>query len=429
MRIVHLSDIHFRKRDFGSAQDPNSHLRNELLRDLVALRRQYGAADLVVVSGDIAFAGDPEEFTFATDWLKKVCETCGADFEATFVIPGNHDVDRKVADGRLVKVLHDEIKRASELTVNDVITGFLSDEETSRPLYRSLDSYNLFAGQFFCSLLPPNRTRIKRDLVLNDGSTLRLWGLNTAFVSSSADREGDLFIDEASLQIPREDGVTNMVIAHHHLSWLRQKQSLEDHLGDVAPIQVFGHIHTNRISMNRDYIRLTASATHPDRYEHGWEPGYNFLEIDVEGTGANRGLHVRAHVRIWQQAPGGFRAKTDRSSDVFDHRIALEPWERSPDNAMSPVVANAEDFASTEEDAASLETKAVTLMRDIGIRFYGLSFSQKAEIAGRLALFEEGDIRKPDFERFRQVIIRAHERNKLEDLKRAVEEAEKGRQV
>lgn len=428
MRIIHLSDIHFRKRDIESAQDPNSHLRNELLRDLTALRRQHGDADLVIVSGDIAFAGDPVEFAFAAKWLRKVCETCGADFNNTFLIPGNHDVDRKVADGRLVQVLHSEIKRASELTVNDVITGFLSDPETSRPLYASIDSYNLFAEQFFCSLLPPSRTRIWRDFVLNDGSTLRLWGINTAFVSSSADKEGDLFIDQASLQIPREDGVTNMVMAHHHLSWLRQKQSLEDHLGDVAPIQVFGHIHTNRIAMNRDYIRLTASATHPDRYEQGWEPGYNFIEVNVEGKGAERRLHVRAHVRIWQKAPGGFYAKKDRNSDVFEHRIALEFWERAPENEVSSAIEKAEDLASAEAGEAVLEGKDMTLLRDIGVRFYRLTFSQKAEISGRLALLEEDDMRQPDFERFRRVFLRAHERNKLEELRRAVEEAEKGRQ-
>jgi hypothetical protein len=93
----------------------------------------------------------------------------------------------------------------------------------------------------------------------------------------------DLFVDPASMQITREDGVTNFVLAHHHLSWLRQKQPFEDHLNDVAPVQLFGHVHTNRIVMERDWVRLTASATHPDRHETSWEP-------DTTRTSARDGL-------------------------------------------------------------------------------------------------------------------------------------------
>ncbi|KAH0536749.1 hypothetical protein GP486_008860, partial [Trichoglossum hirsutum] len=211
----------------------------------------------------------------------------------------------------MVQTLHRDIKSASDISLDAVIRGFLTDKDGARLLYESLDNYNAFANQFLCDLLPPDRTRTFRDLPLNDGSTLRIWGLNTAFVSSTADREGDLFVDPSSTQITRETGVTNFVLAHHHLSWLRRRQALEDHLNDVAPVQLFGHVHTNRIIMERDWVRLTASATHPDRHEAAWEPGYNIIELLVDGKGTERRLHIQAHVRIWQTAPGGFRAKED----------------------------------------------------------------------------------------------------------------------
>ncbi|ENY78516.1 hypothetical protein C206_06909 [Pseudomonas putida TRO1] len=62
-------------------------------------------------------------------------------------------------------------------------------------------------------------------------------------------------------------------------------------------------------------------------------------------------------------------------------------------------------------------------MRDVALRFYGLSFNKKSEIAGRLQLLEAEDMTLPDHERFRQVIIRAHERGQLELLKQAVIES------
>ncbi|WP_186014746.1 metallophosphoesterase [Burkholderia gladioli] len=422
MLLLHLSDIHFRKRDIETAQDPNFNLRNEIVRDARDFCRKLGPPDAIILSGDVAFAADPDEYGFATNWLGELCAACGVDLSTIFVCPGNHDVVRRIADKTIVQMLHKSIKSSDEIATDATIQGLLMDPETSRLLYESLDNYNAFAGQFLCDLLPPNRTRIHRDLELNDGSTLRLWAINTCFVSSSGDKEGDLFVDPAALQITRHDGVENVVIAHHHLSWIRQKRALEDHLNDVARIQIFGHVHTNRVHMLRDYVRLSASAAHPDRHEGNWEPGYNLIEVAVEGAGGDRTLLVRTHVRVWQTAPGGFHAKMDKNRDVFEHRIQLDSWTR-PQVTASPKEAHPGDRSSGNPDQPSAET--MTKIREIGVQFYRLTFSQKSEIAGRLQLLEEQDINQPDFERFRRVFLRAHERGKLDELANAVANAAK----
>lgn len=425
MLILHLSDIHFRKTEIGTAQDPNFHLRNELVRDVQHQCDLLGPPDAIVVSGDVAFGGDPDEFAYATRWLTTLCNACGGSLETVFVVPGNHDVLRESAERNLVQLIHREIKGAAD--PGEVIARQMRDPDARRLLYESLDNYNAFALQFFCDLLPPERTRARRDLTLNDGSTLRLWGLNTAFVSSRHDVAGSLFVDPASRQITREDGVVNFVVAHHHLSWLGQAQQLEDHLNDVAPVQLFGHVHTNRIQMNRDFMRLTASAANPDRSEAGWEPGYNLIELSVEGESNERWLHLRAHVRVWQAAPGGFQAKMDRKASVFEQKVGLEPW-RTP-----TVVSEARGGAAVVLSHAAGEVaetpveggRAMNTLRDVGLRFYRLSFSKKSEIAGRLELLEEEDMRQPDYERFRRVFMRAYERGRLDELADAVRAAEK----
>ncbi len=422
MQIIHLSDIHFRRRDVTTALDPNFHLRNEILRDVAEFREGRGPADLLVISGDTAFAGHPDEFEYATEWLKQVCQACGADFRNVFVVPGNHDVVRDIADGELVQLIHNRIKQTPENELKAKIADYLQNGEITSLLYKSLNNYNVFANQFFCDMLPPDRTRATRDFKLNDGSTLRLWGINSAFVSSSRDTLGELFVDPATFQITRHAGVINMVVTHHHPSWLRQRQDVEDHFGDVAHIQVFGHIHTNRIERDPHYLRLTASALHPEQNEARWEPGYNIIKLDVEGGGQARRLHVETHVRVWQRAPGQFRAKMDRQRESFEHWIDLEPWEAGdvtdePDTVM-------EEGTGTQPAAPVPGAEAMTLLRELGIRFYSLSFSQKSEIAGRLDLLKEEDITQPDFERFRRVFLRASEQNRLAELKQAIEEAE-----
>jgi hypothetical protein len=48
--------------------DPNAHLRSELLRDAVAQCQKIGATpEAVLVSGDIAFGGDVDEYAYALD--------------------------------------------------------------------------------------------------------------------------------------------------------------------------------------------------------------------------------------------------------------------------------------------------------------------------------------------------------------------------
>lgn len=426
--ILHLSDIHFRKSEIGTAQDPNVHLRNELVRDVASQCRPLGPPDAIIVSGDVAFAGAAEEFAFATEWLRDLCSACGAPLTSVFVVPGNHDVVREQADRNLVQLIHRAVKASGD--PDGEIARQMLDKDARRLLYESLDNYNAFALQFFCDLLPPDRTRATRDLALNDGSTLRLWGLNTAFVSSGHDLPGDLFVDQASFQVTRGEGVVNLVVAHHHLSWLRQARALEDHLNDVAPVQIFGHVHTNRVDMNIDYMRLTASAANPDRREAGWEPGYNLLELAVEGDEQARRLRIRAHVRVWQAAPGGFQAKMYKQSDVWDHSVPLEAWS-SPAAAEGAPIQNS---AHADGDGAIGDGggvppeggQAMDTLRDVGLRFYRLTFSKKSEIAGRLDLLEERDMAQPDYERFRRVFLRAHERGRLQELADAVRSAEQG---
>lgn len=421
MLILHLSDIHFRKSEISTAQDPNFHLRHELVRDVEQQCGRLGIPDAIVVSGDIAFAGEPEEFAFATEWLTSLCTVCGCSMSSVFVVPGNHDVVRQLADRNLVQMIHREIKAADNPSAE--IAKQLNDPDARHLLYESLYNYNQFALQFFCDLLPPDRTRATRDLTLNDGSTLRLWGLNSAVLSSSQDQERTLYVDPASMQITRENGVVNLVLAHHHLSWLGQARELEDHLNDVAPVQLFGHVHTNRVDMVRDYVRFSASAAHPDRYESDWEPGYNFIELSVDGDPSERRLQVRAHIRVWQKAPGGFRAKMDRyDSPVFEHSIKLERWIAPMDKIVS--VSGDLDATSDTTLIAIEEGYVTNTLRDLGIRFYRLSFSKKSEIAGRLELLENEDMCLPDYERFRRVLFRAQEQGKLGALIDAVTTAE-----
>ena len=79
--------------------DPDRPYRTRLIQDARDRTQTLGAVDAILVGGDIAFRGAPEEYAAALDWLKELSDQCGCPLERVFVIPGNHDVDRAVITG------------------------------------------------------------------------------------------------------------------------------------------------------------------------------------------------------------------------------------------------------------------------------------------------------------------------------------------
>jgi hypothetical protein len=59
----------------GDVHDADSDLRNELERDLrTVMATRIRKLDGIIISGDIAFGGQPEEFAFGRGWIEKIRE-------------------------------------------------------------------------------------------------------------------------------------------------------------------------------------------------------------------------------------------------------------------------------------------------------------------------------------------------------------------
>jgi GTPase-associated adaptor domain/Calcineurin-like phosphoesterase len=423
MLLIHLSDIHFRAGEVGTAFDPNQMLRAKLVEDAKAvcesLNDEIGA---ILVSGDIAYAGKREEFDFATGWLEELAHACGASLADVFSCPGNHDADRAISKGASVKAYHQAILSASPLGRNALIAGLLQDGESNKLLMKSIRQYNSFAQQFFCSL-SPEETVAKRALSLNDGSVLRLWALNSTLVSSEDDEERRLVVDPAYNQILRKSGEENLIICHHPPIWLKEGHDLQSHLNASVRLQLFGHEHDHRVLRDIRHMQIFAGAVVPERDKAGWEPGYNVIQLKVTGQPSDRKLEVGVHARVWQRNPILFRAKKDENgSDVFLHSIPLSSW-AAPAIVVVAGMMQTADVA--EARAAETVVDPMDSVREIGIRFFKLTLSQRASIAGRLNLLEQDDEYKSDFERYRDAFRRAQERQLVKELDEAVKAEEK----
>src|SRR5579864_7156030 len=91
---LHLSDWHQQGRELDRRA-----VRDALLEDLEkreSIDERLAEIDFIVFSGDLAFNGAAEEYTaVAEELLRPVLEVTRVPKNRLFIVPGNHDLERR----------------------------------------------------------------------------------------------------------------------------------------------------------------------------------------------------------------------------------------------------------------------------------------------------------------------------------------------
>ncbi|QOF72504.1 metallophosphoesterase [Aminobacter sp. SR38] len=435
MLLLHLSDIHFKKTEIGEPDDPNLALRSDIIKDVKRMREKIGKpSDGILLTGDIAFAGHPAEYDFAYQWLEeKLCPAAGCRIEDVFVIPGNHDVDRNVETDPAQLMAREALrgKRANE--VNGELRKWMRGKIASTVIFGPIQNYNRFAAKFLCPLRPyidddgtgdhPARPFACRDVPLNDGSTLRMWGFNTVLVSDDKDDERRMLIDPAAAQIEEEDGVCHMVMAHHPFNWLKNGKDFEDRCNLVAKIQLFGHEHTRRIDEGKRYLRIRAGAMHPERDESDWKPGYNWIDIAVDRVDGKRKLAVKVWVR--QYETDNFLTVPDQEGEtVWVNSFDLPEW-NALDSAQVGTKIGEKILPVLESETMPMSAppSSPPSVRSVTIKFFKLLEHEQRRLISQMKLDKSGDSELKDYELVIAAVKRSQERGTLPYLDQLIDEA------
>lgn len=127
VRILHLSDIHSRA---DKAWDSDPVLRS-LARYIGDEVRQGLVPDLVIITGDLAFSGKPEEYALVREWLEgEVWHALSSEpgqplpRDRLLLVPGNHDVDLGLVSHGTRSMQGDLLAQGSQ----DAIAAMLQDE-------------------------------------------------------------------------------------------------------------------------------------------------------------------------------------------------------------------------------------------------------------------------------------------------------------
>jgi calcineurin-like phosphoesterase family protein len=290
LTFVHLSDIHFVKDVSDvSRYDIDAGLRDAILNDLEQLQTGFEAFDGVLISGDIAFAGKQDEYVRATEWLNKICTVIGCDAGQVWCVPGNHDVDRSIHKTYAsITDSHAAIRGSRNL--NAALAKRLDNAENGPLLFLPLQAYNeQSALKYYCATTC-KQPYWEDTLELNDGSKLRIRGINSAFCSSENDHQTDAPVIVGPMQtvFKREKDVVHLALCHHPPEWIKDGKDLEQALNADARVQLFGHKHFHEHRKINNSVVLSSGAVHPSRTEEDWEPRYYILSLKVNGIGTER---------------------------------------------------------------------------------------------------------------------------------------------
>jgi metallophosphoesterase superfamily enzyme len=69
-----------------------------MVRDIERRKTDYANISFVIVSGDLAYDGKPEQYRLVEKFLDELIGVLGLSRSDVFMVPGNHDIDRDLSE-------------------------------------------------------------------------------------------------------------------------------------------------------------------------------------------------------------------------------------------------------------------------------------------------------------------------------------------
>jgi predicted MPP superfamily phosphohydrolase len=359
--FVHLSDLHFRAPGHPLAEREAA-LRDALLEDIPrTVGRVTGKLEAVLLTGDLARAAQSEEYREARLWLNDLCDRLKIHPTQTLTCPGNHDVNWTRLDaGR--RAINTVLRNCEPHLLDAAIDDLLLDEPDT--VLAPLENYQEFAAAYACDIekclawdLPP--------IPFGNGYALAIRGANSVINSDGKDAEGTMAVHLNQLLATRKPGLVRMLLMHHGTRfWVRPNPSPAKCHHNIV---LYGHTHSPDHNKPSDTcLEITAGAVHPEESEQFAVPGYNVIEISIEGSPDLPDDLVQARVRV-------FHREFSRSDNAFveDHGVpqiddtveilrAVDPETRTGNQRSEPSDDGLASTADSPEEEGDVDGETET---------------------------------------------------------------------
>ncbi|HGR4956595.1 metallophosphoesterase [Klebsiella aerogenes] len=349
--FVHVSDIHF-----GQEKDDRVHIHADVKRQLIADARHVisniagGAAYGILVTGDIAQSGTKAEYEAAGEWLDQLAASIGVEIHCVQMVPGNHDLDRSKLSFAGQKIL--EHIRAGGPEEYEKI---LSNPMDRAALFARFEDYGNFSFGYNCPLNDEGAFASEMEVKLAPGRSIRFIRLNSSLLchGKEHDEDPELMIGARQFTIPRDDGIENIILVHHPLSWYKDQEQVRNYIRSRARVFISGHEHDPRVSVDNveegcDVLMLAAGATVPFHSDEVYTFTYNIIEFDWDEE--IDGLSVTMHPRAWNPQRTCFENDDKRLGGKDPNYRLYSPYFRNaprPETSTTTPPVNAKIIVET----------------------------------------------------------------------------------
>jgi tetratricopeptide (TPR) repeat protein len=371
LRLLHLSDLHERGPREAEPWRRRRVLGDAWQQNLDEIRRD-GPVDLVCFTGDLAHSGRPDEYAAATDLLADLLARLDLPWERLFVIPGNHDVQRRRGSAAWRR-LRELLPRTDPLALSRWLAGGdpppggrrrdLSAVLSRQAAYRAW----LGAAGRRPDLLP----RAGFHPHLGYRSTLELprlpfpvhvIGLDSAWMCGGDDDAGRLWLTGDQPLRLASDAQGNplaglrLVLVHHPLTDLADCLEVRRLLAERGDLLLRGHLHvTEPQSWSDPGPRRLREAATGCLYEGGGADQYPHAcqVVTVTCDAAGRPQRYDLWFRGWSSRGGHWQSDNGLYRGSVDGRLTW--WTATPPAAaLVPAPAAARVFVGRGQELAAL---------------------------------------------------------------------------
>lgn len=325
---LHLTDFHAGKDTVALLR-----MRDHIIEQL---ERNAFKPDLLFLTGDLAHSGKAEQYRlFWDEFAKPVQQAIGNSIQKrTFVVPGNHDVDRSRNSffDRDAMVGH-----SSEAF--DATHDGRSQRELLLPRFSAFGQYDKTSHSGAWA----SEQGAFSEVVKLRGMMLGIVGVNTAWLcKDNEDKERltpGIHLLEAALKKTRRARLT-IVLGHHPLDWIHpnERKGLASLLGNFSVLYLHGHLHDNWVGPlyagENQFLSIQSRAAFQARDGVGTlRNGLMFGRVDFERDVASlQAWTWSKDQQSWVIAGEGFHDK-HRNRDWWDYPLPGRTSSKSSDKS------------------------------------------------------------------------------------------------
>lgn len=264
---LHISDLHIgckdKNRDWASLKaalisdlERNRSLENPINNDDSRSAGIQFNPDLIFLTGDIAYKGASEEYDEAQILLSDIWRITGLTKHETFMVPGNHDVDRAVCQNdKVFKVAYKslvDLQDQEEAWLQE-LREWWNHPAFMQPVHQKFEHYRHFSSEVMdvdaSNLFYVTQKNIR-------GANIEIVGLNSAIMSwqNGEDRERGLWIGRPQIEAIKENSLLypsptlRIFLVHHPREALHQLDEASwTYMQRNGQILLHGHLHKMKV--------------------------------------------------------------------------------------------------------------------------------------------------------------------------------------